>query len=91
MLANMADPSALGPAMAVAMITTFYGAVIANMFFLPFSNKLSSFSAAEVAQQTMVLEGILGLASGTSPNVLQMKMMTFLSPKERTVFEADEK
>jgi chemotaxis protein MotA len=91
MLANMADPSALGPAMAVAMITTFYGAVIANMFFLPFVNKLSTNSAAEVAQQTMVLEGILGLASGTSPNVLQMKMSTFLSPKEKVLLEADNK
>jgi chemotaxis protein MotA len=78
MLRTMNDPSSIGPAMAVAIITTFYGAVLANMLFLPMSGKLRNRSAEEVMIKELVLQGVLGIARGDNPRVLEQKLHSFV-------------
>ncbi|HCP45371.1 MAG TPA: motility protein A [Deltaproteobacteria bacterium] len=83
MLANMEDPSSIGPAMAVALVTTFYGALLANVVFLPMVTKLQRRSAAEVEQKTLILEGLLSIHAGDNPRILVQKLRAFLAPRER--------
>jgi len=83
MLANMSDPTAIGPAMAVALITTFYGAIVANLVCTPLESKLKRYSAEEITMKNMMLEGIMSLQSGDNPKIVQMKLETFLSPEQR--------
>lgn len=80
MLVNMSDPSSLGPAMAVALITTFYGSVIANFFFTPFEMKLKKLNAAEMQLKKIMLEGIMSLQSGDNPKVVQWKLESYVDP-----------
>lgn len=82
MLANLDDPSALGPSMAVALITTFYGAVMANLVFIPMAGKLALRSEEELLLKRVMLEGIIAIQSGMNPRILELKLMAFLSPKE---------
>ncbi|MFH1060206.1 MAG: MotA/TolQ/ExbB proton channel family protein [Pseudomonadota bacterium] len=84
MLQNMSDPSSIGPAMAVAIITTFYGAVLANMLFLPMSGKLKNRSAEEVMIKELMLHGILAIARGDNPRVIEQKLHSFIPPAART-------
>jgi chemotaxis protein MotA len=90
MLANMADPAAIGPAMAVALITTLYGALVANLLFIPFSIKLKGLSAKEIMSKNLMLEGIMSLQAGDNPRIVQMKLSAFLDPKTRLLLETDE-
>ncbi len=83
MLQSMDDPSSIGPAMAVALLTTFYGAIMANMIFLPIAGKLKTRSNEEVLVKELILEGILSIASGGNPRIMEQKLHTFLSPKLR--------
>lgn len=83
MLQNLNDPAKIGPGMAVALITTFYGAVMANMIFLPLSNKLKKKSAAEIFYRQIMLEGILAISGGDNPRVIEQKLHAFLPPKMR--------
>lgn len=83
MLQNMSDPSSIGPAMAVALLTTFYGAMLANIVFLPIAGKLKTRSREEVLVKELTLEGIISIASGDNPRVMEQKLLTFLSPKLR--------
>ena len=83
MLQNMSDPSSIGPAMAVAIITTFYGAVLANMVFLPMSGKLRNRSAEEVMIKELMLHGILAIARGDNPRVIEQKLHSFIPPSSR--------
>jgi chemotaxis protein MotA len=83
MLRSMEDPSRIGPAMAVAIITTFYGAVLANLLFLPMSGKLKNRSAQEVNQREMVMQGILGIARGDNPRVIEQRLLCYLPPASR--------
>ena len=83
MLGNMSDPSAIGPAMAVALITTFYGAFIANMFCIPIAVKLKNLHVEEHMVRTMMLEGVLSLQNGENPRLVESKMLSFLSPDAR--------
>lgn len=83
MLADMSNPDAIGPAMAVALITTFYGALIANLVCTPFESKLKRYSAEEINLKNLMLEGIMSLQSGDNPKIVQMKLETFLSPAMR--------
>ncbi|MBX3180764.1 MAG: MotA/TolQ/ExbB proton channel family protein [Candidatus Hydrogenedentes bacterium] len=87
MLANMADPSQIGPAMAVALLTTLYGAVLANLVFLPCVGKLKVRTATELLQKEVVIEGILSIQSGDNPRVVEQKLKAFVSPaiRERIV------
>ncbi|MFP4332278.1 MAG: motility protein A [Campylobacterales bacterium] len=83
MLLNMADPSAIGPAMAVALITTFYGAVIGNTLGAPIANILGIRAADEELVKTLILEGIMSIQAGDNPRTLEAKLLSFLPPKER--------
>ncbi len=83
MLANMDDPKSIGPAMAVAILTTLYGAVIANLFATPMADKLVYRSSQETDLKLLMVEGILGLKRGENPRMLEETLHTFLSPAER--------
>lgn len=83
MLGNMSDPKAIGPAMAVALLTTLYGAMQANVLFLPMLAKLENYSADEVAYRELVIEGLRGIAKGESGRNIQDALVTALSPKEQ--------
>lgn len=83
MLVNMADPSSIGPAMAVALITTFYGAFIGNVFGAPVENILSLRSADETLIKSVIIEGIMSIQAGDNPRMLEAKLLSFLPPSER--------
>ncbi len=89
MLQNMSDPSSIGPAMAVALLTTLYGAVIMNVFTNPMAAKLKQFSKAEAAKMNIIVAGVLGIVAGENPRTIREKLESFLPPKDRT--PADEK
>tara|TARA_A100001015_G_scaffold146517_1_gene162429 strand:+ start:195 stop:959 length:765 start_codon:yes stop_codon:yes gene_type:complete len=81
MLGNMADPKAIGPAMATALLTTLYGAFIANVIFTPMQNKLEGYTEYEVVYREMVVDGLRNIARGESPRNIQDKMLSNLPPK----------
>lgn len=83
MLANLSDPSAIGPAMAVAILTTLYGAVAANVFALPIANKLTWYDSKETLQMEIVIEGISSILEGEHPAIAEQKLMSFLPASQR--------
>jgi len=83
MLLNMADPSAIGPSMAVALLTTMYGAMIGNIFGAPVSNILNIRADDEALVSQMILEGIMSIQAGDNPRVLESKLHAFQSPADR--------
>ncbi len=83
MLLNMSDPSAIGPSMAVALLTTMYGAMIGNIFGGPVANILLIRDSDEVLVKTLILEGIMAIQSGDNPRTLEGKLLSFLPPKDR--------
>lgn len=83
MLMQMEDPSAIGPAMAVALITTFYGILLANLIFLPIAGKLKTRSAQEMLIKQMTISGVLSVQSGDNPRILEQKLHSFIAPGER--------
>ncbi|MFQ5636697.1 MAG: motility protein A [bacterium] len=83
MLQSLDDPAGIGPGMALAMITTLYGALFANLFFMPMAGKLKQRSEEEVLFKEMLLQGILSVQAEESPRVIKNKLLTFLAPKER--------
>ncbi len=83
MLQSMNDPSSIGPAMAVALITTFYGALIANLFALPMAGKLSSRSNEEMLIRGIVVEGIMSISTGDNPRIVERKLHAYLAPRLR--------
>lgn len=83
MLGNLSDPDALGPGMAVAMITTLYGAVLSNVMCLPFAEKLGYVNKQELQAMEIVVRGILAIQAGDSPRVVAQKLSTFIPPKQR--------
>lgn len=83
MLANLSDPSSLGKGMAVALITTLYGALIANAIALPIADRLSRRSADEVLYKTVIIKGVMAIQSGDNPRVVEQKLRTFLPPNAR--------
>ena len=88
MLGDMSDPSAIGSGMAVALITTLYGAIISNIFFLPFAEKLGFINKQELLVMEIALRGILGIQSGDNPRVIEQTLSTFVPPKLRLSKEA---
>ncbi|MEJ5347472.1 MAG: MotA/TolQ/ExbB proton channel family protein [Desulfosoma sp.] len=84
MLATMDDPSTIGPAMAVALLTTFYGAVAANLVCLPMAGKLKKRSQEETLVKEMIISGIVSVANGENPRVIEQKLHSFVAPSERT-------
>jgi chemotaxis protein MotA len=83
MLQNMSDPSAIGPAMAVALLTTFYGSVIANVFCILVAEKLKRRSTLELAEKALIAQGLLSILSGESPRFLIDRLNVQLPPAER--------
>jgi len=83
MLANMSNPQDIGPAMAVALLTTLYGALIANLVCLPLADKLALRSQQEQISKNLVLDAVLGIARGLSGMVFQETLKIHLSPKDR--------
>ena len=80
MLGNMSDVKAIGPAMAVALLTTLYGAMIANVIFGPILTKMQSRTAAELDYRALVVEGLRGIARGDSPRLIEDQMIAALDP-----------
>jgi len=89
MLQNMDDAAALGPAMAVALITTFYGALIANLFAMPIADKLGVRSGQELAIKLLIVRGIMSIQAGDNPRIVQQKLLAFLDNRQRTIVEAE--
>ncbi|MFT7002670.1 MAG: chemotaxis protein MotA [Sulfurimonas sp.] len=83
MLLNMADPSAIGPSMAVALLTTMYGAIIGNVLGTPIYNILTIRNDEETLIKEMILSGIMSIQSGDAPRVLEAKLLAYLAPKDR--------
>jgi len=83
MLLNMSDPSAIGPSMAVALLTTMYGAIIGNVFGGPISTILGIRNDEETLVQEMILAGIMSIQAGDAPRVLEAKLLSYLPPVER--------
>ena len=83
MLQTMDDPSKVGPAMAIALLTTFYGAIIANIVCLPISGKLKTRSKEEVLTKEMAIQGIVSLSNGDNPRILEQKLQAFIPPNQR--------
>nr|HQA48675.1 MotA/TolQ/ExbB proton channel family protein [Bacillota bacterium] len=83
MLRTLDDPSSVGPNMAVALITTFYGAIMAYLFFLPMARKLKLRSKEEILLKEILVEGMLSIQAGENPRIIEEKLVAFLSPKLR--------
>lgn len=83
MLYHMSDPSTLGPSMAVALITTFYGSLLANWVCTPVANKLKANNTIEIEAKTIMIEGLLSIQAGENPRVIEEKLKSFLAPKDR--------
>ena len=89
MLSAMDDPKAIGPAMAVALLTTLYGAMIANMFALPVADKVALRSEEEARIQSMIIDALLAIQAGQNPRVIQGLLKTYL-PASRRASEGEE-
>ena len=83
MLMNMSDPDSIGPAMAVALLTTLYGAVLANVFFAPMAGKLKNRADSEALMKQLVIEGMQSILSGENPRIMEQKLHAFIAPKLR--------
>lgn len=84
MLGDMSDPSNIGKGMAVALLTTLYGAIVANVVFLPLADKLGFINRQELLAMEVILRGIMAIQAGENPRVIEQKLNTFLAPKLRT-------
>lgn len=90
MLGHLDNPDAIGPAMAVALITTFYGVVLANLVFIPLAGKLRVKSEEEVLLREMMIEGVLSIQAGENPHIVEQKLEAFLAPKVRRRMQEEE-
>ena len=88
MLKNLDSPSSIGSGMAVALLTTFYGALTANLIFLPLAGKLGIYSKAETTAMEMTVEGICAIASGENPTIVREKLQAFISQSRREEVKA---
>ncbi len=84
MLQSLSDPASIGPAMAVALLTTFYGALLANLVFIPISVKLAQRSKEETLIKELIIEGIASIAKEENPLILKDKLNVYLAPTLRT-------
>ncbi len=83
MLRNMDDPSRIGVGMAAALLTTFYGAFLSNVVFLPLADKLATRSAEEALAKAVIIHGVMAIQSGDNPRTVESKLMTFIPPAQR--------
>ncbi|MGL4594285.1 MAG: motility protein A [Thermoguttaceae bacterium] len=82
MLAKL-DPSTIGQGMAVALLTTLYGAIAANLFFLPMADKLGGLNEDELRVMEITLKGVIAIQAGENPRVIRQKLLTYVAPSER--------
>lgn len=87
LLKSLDEPSKIGPAMSLALITTLYGSVFANWICTPIANKLQQSSEEEIRIKEMMIEGVLSIQSGENPRIMEHKLKTFLSPEQRATYE----
>lgn len=87
MLANMEDPKAIGPAMAIALLTTLYGTLLANVVFIPIGDKLRLRAAEETLTKNMIIDALLAIQSGQNPRVIDTLLRTYLPEGKRDVAE----
>ena len=90
MLQNLTDSSTIGPNMAVALLTTLYGSMIANWFATPLASKMKAIGAQEYQMKEIVIEGLLSIQAGENPRVIEEKLKSFLSPATRTAISTEE-
>ena len=83
MLRYLDDPSTIGPNMSVALVTTFYGSILANLIFLPMAQKLKIRSKDEVLVKELMVEGLLSIQAGENPRIIEEKLKTFIPPEMR--------
>ncbi|MEM6655080.1 MAG: motility protein A [Planctomycetota bacterium] len=88
MLGDMSDPSKIGAGMAVALLTTLYGAIVSNVVFLPFAEKLGFYNKQELLAMDIIVRGIMAIQAGENPRVIEQKLNTFVPPKIREAEEA---
>ena len=90
MLNNLSDPSSIGPSMAVALLTTFYGSLFANLIFIPIAGKLKIKSGEETLVKQVMIEGLLSIQAGENPRIIEEKLKAFLSPSIRKTIGTQE-
>ena len=90
MLRNLSDPSQIGAGMATALLTTLYGALVANVVCIPLAGKLETRAGEETMIRELMIEGICAIGNGSSPNVVEEQLFAFLSPKSRAQLKKDE-
>jgi chemotaxis protein MotA len=88
LLQNLDDPSMIGPAMALALITTLYGSLFANVIFTPAKKKLESYKAEEKVLMEMIRDGVLYIEGGQRPDFIENDLMNYLPPVQKTMYEA---
>lgn len=89
MLNNMSDPSSIGPAMAVAILTTFYGALFANLVYNPIAGKVRIRSGQEVLVWELTKEGVLAISAGDNPRMVEQRLNAYLAPKMRNLSDKE--
>jgi chemotaxis protein MotA len=89
MLANLSDPTKIGAGLAVALLTTLYGALVANAVALPLADRLGQRSSEEVLYKTIIIKGVMSIQSGDNPRVVEQKLRTFLPPSMRPAGEQE--
>ncbi|GFN36415.1 motility protein A [Tepidimicrobium xylanilyticum] len=87
MLRTIDDTSSIGPNMSVALVTTFYGSVLANAVFLPLANKLKVRSKSEILVKELMVEGLLSIQAGENPRIIEEKLKTFIPPDARVNYK----
>ena len=88
LLQNLDDPSMIGPAMAVALVTTFYGSLFANVIFSPAKKKLELFAGDEKVLMEMIRDGVLYIEGGQRPDFIENDLMNYLPPVQKSMYEA---
>ncbi|MDE7367088.1 MAG: motility protein A [Lachnospiraceae bacterium] len=89
MLRDLSDPDSIGPNMAVALITTLYGSMLANWVSAPVSTKLATNNEIEIMMKEVMIEGLLSIQAGENPRVIEEKLKSFLSPTDRSKMEGE--
>ncbi len=89
MLNMLSDPSSIGPAMAIALLTTFYGTILSTLFFLPISGKLKARTMIEVINMEIIFEGAIAILKNNNPLMVFERLSSFIPPQDRTISERE--
>jgi len=89
MLNKLSDPSTIGPAMAVALLTTFYGSILSTLFFLPIAGKLKARTMTEVINMEIIFEGAISMLQNNNPLMVFERLSSFIPPRDRTIGERE--